>query len=261
MPTTYAHDQFGKQVAKRLSGPVKELILSQKDAFLIGVHGPDILFYYRPFHRNTINSLGIRMHREVAAPFFRAGRDKYLESRDPMLLSYLLGFICHYMLDSTCHPYIGRYMEATGAAHDEIETEFDRLLMKKKKKNPFLFHPSAPIRVRDELSGTVARVLGITAKEAKKTIVSTKFYTNLMVCPNEASRKLKLGLMKALGVYDSIQGHIMRKEPLPGCRESTEELYRLWKQAIPETAGIIEEFCRTIEDREYLNPRFDRNYE
>ena len=46
MPTTYAHDLFGKEVYKKLPSDMKALIRRHGDLYRIGLHGPDILFYY-----------------------------------------------------------------------------------------------------------------------------------------------------------------------------------------------------------------------
>ena len=37
--------------------------------------------------------------------------------------------MCHYMLDSECHPYISRYMDERGLGSLEIETDLDRELV------------------------------------------------------------------------------------------------------------------------------------
>ena len=46
MPTTYAHDLFGKRVYRRLPDKLQHLIRSNGNLYRIGQHGPDILFYY-----------------------------------------------------------------------------------------------------------------------------------------------------------------------------------------------------------------------
>ena len=45
MPTTYTHDAFGKAVYQKLPEEIKQVIAGHKMAFLIGLHGPDLLFY------------------------------------------------------------------------------------------------------------------------------------------------------------------------------------------------------------------------
>lgn len=44
--------------------------------------------------------------------------------------------ICHYALDSECHPYIEKIIHKSGISHNEIEMEFDRMFMVEDKINP-----------------------------------------------------------------------------------------------------------------------------
>ena len=48
---------------------------------------------------------------------------------DEKLLAYLLGFGCHYLLDSACHPYIEDMAAKEVITHTLLEKEFDRTLM------------------------------------------------------------------------------------------------------------------------------------
>lgn len=43
MPTTYAHDLFGKMVYRQLPASLQQLIRENGELYRIGVHGPDIL--------------------------------------------------------------------------------------------------------------------------------------------------------------------------------------------------------------------------
>lgn len=49
MPSTYAHYRLGQEVLKNLPAKEKRLIEQHKELFDIGLHGPDILFYYKPY--------------------------------------------------------------------------------------------------------------------------------------------------------------------------------------------------------------------
>ena len=46
MPTSYAHYKFGQEVKSRLTGETAEIIAEFPQLFHIGLHGPDLLFYY-----------------------------------------------------------------------------------------------------------------------------------------------------------------------------------------------------------------------
>ena len=107
MPTTYAHDLFGKEVYKRLPSDMKALIRRHGDLYRIGLHGPDILFYYM-VSKNPVTQFGIEMHHEKARAFFEEGMRQVRRNDDEALLAYLLGFGCHYILDSACHPYVNK---------------------------------------------------------------------------------------------------------------------------------------------------------
>lgn len=72
MPTTYAHDLFGQKVYRQLPDQVKEIIRKNGELYRIGLHGPDIFFYYFIF-KNHVSSVGYRMHKEKARAFFTQG--------------------------------------------------------------------------------------------------------------------------------------------------------------------------------------------
>ena len=61
MPTTYAHDLFGKRVYRKLSAKLQHLIRSNGNLYRIGQHGPDILFYYF-ISKNPVTQYGVQMH-------------------------------------------------------------------------------------------------------------------------------------------------------------------------------------------------------
>ena len=107
MPTTYAHDRFGREVYEQLPANLKKIIRENKKLYLIGLHGPDIFFYYHPFSKNRVSDYGTLLHEQTASVLFEDEVKKYQQSPSEAMEAYLLGFACHYLLDSTCHPYIG----------------------------------------------------------------------------------------------------------------------------------------------------------
>jgi len=261
MPTTYTHNFFGKVVYQKLPEEIQELITRNKMAYLIGQHGPDILFYYRPFCENRINRLGHQMHEESATDFFSRCKAAYRQSGDEVLLVYTIGYICHYMLDSTCNPYIEQYTQRTGAGNDEIESELDRILMEKSGKNPFSHRPADDLRGnRALLKAITVAYEDVTEQQIRKCLKAMRFYTGLTVCRNAFKRKALLGCMRCGRIYKKVQGRVIRKKRLKRCEESTKELLAMLRVMVPETVTVIEEFYQTLSEEEYLNYRFERNY-
>ena len=261
MPTTYTHDLFGKMVYHRLDSEIQEKIKKYQTTYQIGLHGPDILFYVRPFHKNRFNQMAHRLHREEAAGFFERGRELYQKTGNEEILVYLLGFICHFMLDSTCHPYISEYMKKTGARHDEIETEFDRALMIRTGKDPFHYQPGSVIRIEKNSVDAISEVMeGMSHKDIVRALMGTKFYTRLPICDSEKKRKVKLAVARILFMYRLADGRIIRGEPKDICLESTQHLTQLFLQTVPEAAAMINEYYKQRNGSDRLNVRFDRNY-
>lgn len=96
MPSTYAHYCFGKAVYRRLPQEIQEEIKAYSPLYMTGLHGPDILFYYKPLKPNAINRIGYGMHGRPAVEFFEKAwmRARELpEGRGGF--AYLYGFICH----------------------------------------------------------------------------------------------------------------------------------------------------------------------
>lgn len=261
MPTTYAHDLFGKMVYHRLDPEIQEKIKKYQTTYQIGLHGPDILFYVRPFHKNRFNQMAHRLHREEAAGFFERGRELYQKTGNEEILVYLLGFICHFMLDSTCHPYISEYMKKTGARHDEIETEFDRALMVRTGKDPFHYQPGSVIRIEKNSVDAISEVMeGMSHRDIVRALMGSKFYTRLPICDSEKKRKIKLAVARILFMYRLADGRIIRGEPKDICLESTQHLTQLFLQTVPEAAAMINEYYKQRNGSDRLNVRFDRNY-
>ena len=158
MPTTYAHDLFGKRVYRKLSAKLQHLIRSNGNLYRIGQHGPDILFYYF-ISKNPVTQYGVQMHGRKAREFFEKGMAKVREEKNPALMAYLLGFGCHYILDSTCHPYVNQVAAEGKISHTLFEKEFDRMLMYETGKDPLRFYPSHGIRASFLSAWTIHQVL------------------------------------------------------------------------------------------------------
>ncbi len=261
MPTTYTHDLFGKAVFQKLPEEMQEIVKKHRMAYIIGLHGPDILFYYHPFQKNEMNQTGNRMHEEMASDFFRHCKRRYLVTGNEAVLAYTMGFICHYMLDSSCHPYIYRYTEKTGASHAEIETELDRVFMEKNGKNPFTYHPGSVIHIDNDAVEAIADVLGkFSDKQIRTTLRFMKFYTGITVCRTSLKRKVLLKFLRLAGIYEETHGRVIRKQHFTRCAESTRELISMVKCTVPETVTVLEEFYQTLDDPDVINYRFSRNY-
>lgn len=162
MPSLITHDQFGQDVYRDLFRSIGST-RDEAEAFLLGNQGPDPLFYavVSPGLRSC-NRLGSTMHKHKPSRLFQALKQS-LEILDEDEASvgraYALGFVCHYTLDRTAHPFIfwhqyrlcdagvpGLSRKDGSEVHSLIETELDELvLFAKRGETVATFDPSRDI--------------------------------------------------------------------------------------------------------------------
>lgn len=175
MPSIITHDTFGHEVYHELFGMIGGS-RDEAEAFLLGNQGPDPLFYSVALpwlHAN--HDLGSVMHDAKPAELidaFKTGLPFLAAPERSVARAYALGFLCHYTLDSTAHPFIFAQQYALCDAgepgltradghevHAYIETELDELvLFTQRAETVERFNPA-----RDILKGT-ERMLGIVSK-------------------------------------------------------------------------------------------------
>ena len=130
------------------------------------------------------------MHKEPAFGFFQKGIREFEISPSPQLASYLFGFACHFMLDSTCHGYVGRFEKQTGISHAEIETELDRYLMIESGKEPRVYLPASVLDDSEENCRVIARMFpSVTPKQIHRALEGQKLYDRLLTCKNPMKEK------------------------------------------------------------------------
>lgn len=159
MPAIATHYLFGQDVYKTLiqkNIDIAKIIKENKKDYNVGLQGPDLLFYYKPYSRNHINEYGSEIH-ELGGLLFlenalevlkkeRIKKDLFPTHKNyfERILAYILGFINHYSLDALAHPVINEITDNNIVDHIKLETELDREMLlakvldidaKKRKEN------------------------------------------------------------------------------------------------------------------------------
>ena len=138
MPACLTHHLFAKNVLSDLPEQ-KDLNLC---AYYWGAQGPDFLFCHRYFpwmRGRSLKSYGSELHNTPPSQTLSAMRDFVRSHDDPAYRSYVYGFICHYALDSTAHPYVNalaeqlleaRDYETQTTMHGEVEAALDAIVLR-----------------------------------------------------------------------------------------------------------------------------------
>ena len=263
MPAIYAHDRFGEKVAKKLDGELKRFVFEYYPQFEIGLQGPDIFFFYRPYTKNRVVKYGNHLHAISAKPFFEHEMKVINKrGRDSAQYAYLLGFICHYILDSECHPYVEQMIEKTGVQHLEIEEEFEKYLLKKDGQDPLSFRLAALVPTDVMTAKAIAPFYeNITWKTARKSLYWLRFVKNLFRAPRSLKRGTINTVMRLTGQYDKIKGLMHQKKDHPKCTETNKGLNQRLEGAVDLAVMMMESFDESLRSGLRLNERFDRTFE
>lgn len=255
MPTTYAHYRLGRGVRKFLDGDERRIIESNIELFNIGLHGPDLLFYYKPLKSNSVNRLGHELHNKTGAEFFEAAIERLRESKENVpQLAYIYGVICHFALDVCCHGYIADKIAASGISHAEIEAELDRYLMVKDGLDPVRFKPTGHIVPSRYNAEAIAEMYpGVCTDDILGSIKGLKLFSNILVAPSRLKRNIILAGLKISGNYDGMHGMIINYEPNPECADSTKRLMELYKKSGKLAVELIEKFRYNMDGSKELD--------
>lgn len=261
MPSTYAHYQFGKKVLEKLTASQKLCIENHRDLYDIGLHGPDILFYYRPIKKNDINDFGYFMHEQPARSFFEQARDKISKlTSNEADLAYIYGFICHFALDAKCHPYVEKYVRENGVSHTTIEVEFDRYLLENEKIDALKYPLSQHIHPSKKAGEIISCYFEkVTPSDVVEALKSMNFYHRLLHASNSAKRQILYTGMKLSG-QDGFKEHIMAKKPQSSCDQSNHDLEKLLNHAIEDACLLIAEFEKNLWNHVPLSQKYDHTF-
>lgn len=257
MPFTYAHYAFGQEITQRLPAELQLLVRRHLPLYQIGLHGPDILLFYRPFVRCPINQTGYDLHRQAADRFFQRSLSVLQKMSDPEAgLAYLMGFICHFALDSECSNYIEDTVSHSSLTYAEIEGAFDRQLMADYGFPPDARLLTAHLQPRVGDTGIIADFFpDIQAKQIDKALNSMITYHNFLFS-SSVKRNALLLLLRITGNYRKMGGLILQTNSYSDCTDSSRELTRRYQGAISSALLLCENFYNTYMEMDVLSRRF-----
>lgn len=261
MPSIYAHSSFGREVYKKLPAELKTIVRKYPKAFDAGLQGPDFLFFYRPFIRCKPNKLGYSQHSQPFRDFLEKIRPVIQEKgKDCGEYAYMLGVICHFMLDSESHSYVIRKAEEPGYNHLVMEIEFDRYLMKKDGRNPLLYPVWKHVRwdreTLDAVHG-IYKAFEISREKIEKSLRSMSF-TKWFLTTGRTFRRLFIRTVMALSLhYKKLEGHMMDLIPKRTAPETNRALEKIYRGSIGKCIGLIKEFDQVILTDQPFHKRFE----
>lgn len=234
MPSTYAHYRMGVALLPTFPADVRRTIQRFRRLFDIGLHGPDIFLYYNPVFPTAVGTLGSKFHRQTGREFFqRMCRVARLEKSEAAQ-AYIYGVLCHYALDSICHPFINAQAEQNHVTHGEIEAEFDRFLLERDGKTPPESQDLSPhIHLTPGECAMVAKLYPpVTAHQVQTSLRNMAYYVRLFAVPEGARRAILRKGMDTLHL--PVRKMLMHTGANPACAQLNAPLLEKYELAIAE---------------------------
>ncbi len=143
MPAFYTHRYFAKQVYQDFKPALKKQI--NYEYYLFFAQSFDIL-YYNYGSKKYLNKLGHLAHRQKTQDFFQNILE-LMDFNNSYHLSFFYGFLTHYILDATMHPYIfyktGVFKKDNpqtykyNGLHTKLENQIDKYYYDLENSKPF----------------------------------------------------------------------------------------------------------------------------
>ncbi|MEG2193539.1 MAG: hypothetical protein RRY11_01935 [Terrisporobacter sp.] len=254
MPGTYAHYSFGIKVFDETDNHITRIIATNLDLFLLGLHGTDIFSFYKPLQNNKINQIPYDIFSQAINTFFINAKKIILNSTEKeQLLSYILGFICYFILNNQCNPYINKISYKTEFSLKEIESEFDKFILIKNRKNPLKVDLVNHLSTDIEIIEYICPFFNVEKKYIKSAIESMKSLTSLYTTSNKLVRFIALKILKFTGNYDEMQGLFFYSDRNTKCKKECEELYNLYNKSIEKSIIAMDNFYDFLYNKEPLS--------
>lgn len=260
MPGNYAHYRFGSQILPTLPADVRRPIQRFRRLYDVGLHGPDLFFYYNILMDTPVGKLGKKYHRMAGREFFgMACRRLRLEPTEAGQ-AYLYGVLAHYCLDAACHPFINEVIADGKIGHVEMETEFNRyLLALDGKSEPQTFDTSPHMKLTKGECVTVSSFYpGADPGHILQSLKTMASVTKLLATPTGPRRNvLEKG---AAVVAKKFTPFIMGKLPNENCAHLNEELKNRYDQAAENYAVLLEQLTAHMTYNASFGEEFDPTF-
>lgn len=252
MPATYAHYRFGKQALGKMPPESANCAKLFRRLFDVGLHGPDIFFYH-----GRLTAEGRRIHHTSGKALFAHICARLRSCPTPAGNAYLYGMLCHYALDTTCHPLIIGASELGFASHVEIESEFDRFLLEKDGVvSPSTHDNSAHILLTpDEVDCIAPFYPEIRPKALHRCVKNMRLANKILSTPKGLRRKL---VVKTLHLAGPISQHLLPEVADPKYRDLNKRLLARYNQALGALPVLLEKLQAHLNSSTPLGPEFDR---
>ncbi len=256
MPALYTHLRFGKEVTQALPTAYQTVLEKYPEAFALGTQGPDILFYHHPMKKNEIRTFGTTLHTYSGEQFFLEQGEKLLEKGSSLsaetlftengaLSAYLCGFLCHFTLDTICHPFIDEN-SSDKITHGKIESELDKFWLREDGKPIRGYNTATPILDQNGTKEAVSKTLGVAEENIAQSIKTMRKINKFFSLKGELFHAFAHFVLKIAGMERKFGDMFLHKKDDPLFTPLRPVLKEKFIAAIPQASALIQAYFENI---------------
>jgi hypothetical protein len=257
MPAHYAHYRFGVKALELLPPEARRAVRRFRSLYDVGLHGPDIFFYHNILFRDKVVALGKSFHEDSGEAFFTPVCKRLRLEPGEAATAYLWGLLTHYCLDSTLHGFVLEQTASGEIGHTELETEFDRFLLKLDgRPQPNTFDCSPHIHLTDgECATAAAFYTGVSPMTVKLSVKGMAAMVKILAMPNGSFRRT---VEKT--VPQNLQQHFMGRTPNRKCAHLNDAMLDLFDEALAKLPSMVSALEAHMSHNEPLGEMFEATF-
>ena len=262
MPAAATHFFFARRVYLLLDSKLQSMIVPYRDYYDLGAQGPDIFFFYQPWHRNEVAYYGTNIHNNPARKLYESSLKKIVESSDIAALAYLLGLTTHFTLDSSFHPQIYQYYPDFND-HMALEVELDRVIIKSNIQSiaPQAYHRDQLIDNKQKYGKSVNLIYSdIKPKIINKAVRQTSFYLKRLYSPLGIKAAIISFFSKKVAQGMDFSNMIIKRKTNRSYDQLINKLLNNYEVTINLAVKNINNVVACYEGKEQLNEYFDNDF-
>ena len=252
MPYNFTHALVGLAAREQISPEIAARIDANLDVFLIGTMGPDPYFgdaMPKPLFAPSRVDLADKLHKLDMRVLFAAMLP--LARENDVLRAYALGFLCHFVLDTTAHPYIEARF--AGKAHTPSEIQMDIMMASRAARSgvpdsPRRFYRTHHLSQLDAFHAALMKSLfsqqtkGVFRRSYRKWIA----VNTLTFDPKNRKRRFFGALERLFGAPGKITNYLVSRHPDPNDRLNSSHAAwgAPWAPAQVRTESFVDLFER-----------------
>lgn len=281
MPLITTHNYFAKDILQKIPENIANTFNKKQNIYELFAQGFDPFIFYEFFKIKKYDLQGT-FHKIKTDTFFlnfiKNIKEHHLEN-DETILASLYGHLAHYILDSTCHPFItyktGEYNKNKPKTykykglHTKMEMQIDAYLYNQRTKKQFsTFKIHKNLITKEKISKNLLNILNLTyeqtfslKKGGNKYQKGCKnmYYAYLLLIEDKTGFKKKIYKFidkltpNKNEIYEYFSSHITELDnkilnnehntwynPWDNTIKSKESFFDLYKKALKEATTLIE---------------------